>query len=141
MGLVQTCFSFSGRIRRSTFLPGAAGALALYGMVFALRLFMNSSRAFFGTHTILAALSIEGSYLLMCTSRIVSGVSFFSFHVRRLHDMNRSGWWASLICAWEVWMFFFFPEAWNLSLLARLALILLPLAFFVLAPPTAGKNR
>jgi uncharacterized membrane protein YhaH (DUF805 family) len=140
MEIVPAFFSFSGRIRRRYFLPGAILALSLYGMVFALRAFMTSSRAILGSN-ILGTATVQLSYLLMCLSRVVSGVSFFSFHVRRLHDMNRSGWWAGLICLWEVWLFFFFPESWSFSTPEYLSLILLPIVIFVLIPPTTGKNR
>ncbi|MBF95796.1 MAG: Inner membrane protein YhaI [Alphaproteobacteria bacterium MarineAlpha9_Bin4] len=71
-------------------------------------------------------------------------IFFFTFlpgicvSVRRLHDVNKSGWW--LLLPFLGMIFFFFTKNTNMSIILSVISFLI-LLFWFLSPGTRGENR
>lgn len=103
-------FTIYGRLNRKAFLVRLAMAFALYLVGTALVLLGHSSE---GINLLLTPFLFVGSgFLLLCFVFLWFGV------VRRLHDINLSGWWSILV-------------------------YLVPICIFILCfwPGTPGPNR
>ncbi|WIA55157.1 DUF805 domain-containing protein [Sphingobium sp. WTD-1] len=76
---IQRTLDFNGRARRSELLYYQI-AVALLGIVIG-----------FGSMTIM---SLQQRVLLLSLMQIVTAIPLFALFARRLHDQDRSGWWA-----------------------------------------------
>ncbi|MEK7456742.1 MAG: DUF805 domain-containing protein [Pseudomonadota bacterium] len=76
---IKSTFDFNGRARRSELLYYQI-AVALLGIVIG-----------FGS---MAILSLQQRVLLLRLMQIVTAIPLFALFARRLHDQDRSGWWA-----------------------------------------------
>lgn len=91
LSVVRFLFGFEGRLRRKHFI-GYWLVLLAFALTMALlwRLVLTGEAS--------AALSdLARAVAIMSGALLLAGIaSAMAFNVRRLHDMNQSGWWAAL---------------------------------------------
>ncbi len=116
-------WSFSGRCRILLFIT--FGILGFWGVD------MQTSPVILIVSTVLVGIWM----LFFCVSTI-------SFAVRRLHDINLSGWWILLPWVVGICMGIFFPHFLDsLSRLSQFLLSFWPTLFLVFMPGSKGKNK
>jgi uncharacterized membrane protein YhaH (DUF805 family) len=122
---------FSGRSRRSeVFYYWIASLLVAQVLNYAVR----------------TVASIYGALYFETALNLVLTIPLFALYARRLHDLDRSGWWMlliGLILAFDriLPLLPFFPDGPDLVIFGPGVLYLLALLFFGLMPGTRGGNR
>src|SRR5580765_1813872 len=130
-------FSFKGRVSRLYFLVGALGVPILVSLVSLLVVSLFS-----WWEPLPQGLNAFGT-LVMIIVGIAVMVSIISFWVRRLHDLNFSGWWILAI-----WAYGFILDWIGTSVMDKKpilytisALTWLPFLLLLLIKGTDGANR
>lgn len=128
MTLQQWCFSFKGRVGRRDFWLWMAIWVALMAVLFTL-----SGQSWLDTQSTAFGLVV----LLWPTSAIM---------VKRLHDRNKSGWWALLlVVAWMLasgnWTMFSSIWQWGLGCFLPILIVVMTLLDCGVFLGTKGENR
>ncbi|MBN3079318.1 DUF805 domain-containing protein [Pectobacterium jejuense] len=128
MTLQQWCFSFKGRVGRRDFWLWMAIWVALMAVLFTL-----SGQSWLDTQSTAFALVV----LLWPTAAIM---------VKRLHDRNKSGWWALLlVVAWMLasgnWTMFSSIWQWGIGRFLPILIVVMTLLDCGVFLGTKGENR
>ncbi|MBD0846480.1 DUF805 domain-containing protein [Pectobacterium versatile] len=128
MTLQQWCFSFKGRVGRRDFWVWMAIWVALMAVLFTL-----SGQSWLDTQSTAFGLVV----LLWPTSAIM---------VKRLHDRNKSGWWALLlVVAWMLvsgnWTMFSSIWQWGIGRFLPILIVVMTLLDCGVFLGTKGENR
>jgi uncharacterized membrane protein YhaH (DUF805 family) len=123
--------SLTGRIKRQEFSLGYFGLLAVCGLLSRLLTeiaFFNTAGRNWNYHDLMVALSLPFLFAVL-----ILVWPFVAITVKRLHDLNLSGWWIMLVLA--------IPFAARLIGMNPSTLMLIGYALLSALPGSSGNNR
>jgi len=146
MKKLNRLFSFSGRVKRAKFLQFLPLALILWlGAAWVDETWLAPNLCEINENWIcyLPGEVREGITLDMIVFALLM-IPFFALAVRRVHDHDRTGWWALLGLPFLLVLaaFLYFPE-WGVTYthMAMAAVIFLPLLYWILRKGPKEPNR